>query len=296
MPKVFISYSYDDEEHKKWVFDLACRLRTNGVDAIFDQFETRLGSDLALFMEQGLNASNRVICICSELYNQKANSGQSGVGYEKRIICKELMKDSSTAWVIPLIRKNEQRDKIPIFLSSLKYISFLEDDLYQANYWELLRELYDQSNLPPLGKNPFDHNGDVLGIIEEKNKIIKALSFINKKSGIERFNYLSNSGLFTIGMGSYQFNTYWSTAGNYSIHAMRDYVQSIACTTDEINADSFNLSKYDFSSRARTAQIGETVIWVNKNGKILFTKVLSIVFENNQTHWLHISYQILEKD
>ena len=107
MPKVFISYSYDDDTHIAWVSDLASKLRANGVDVIFDQFETRLGSDLPLFMEQGLSKSSRVICICSDTFNQKANSGRAGVYYEKRIICNELVGDSSSAWVIPLIRNNK---------------------------------------------------------------------------------------------------------------------------------------------------------------------------------------------
>ena len=41
-PKVFISYSWDtengDDEHKKWVRDLATKLRSHGVDVILDQF------------------------------------------------------------------------------------------------------------------------------------------------------------------------------------------------------------------------------------------------------------------
>ena len=36
IPKVFISYSHDTQEHKKWVLDLATRLRGGGVDAIID--------------------------------------------------------------------------------------------------------------------------------------------------------------------------------------------------------------------------------------------------------------------
>lgn len=49
-PKVFISYSWDTEgenlEHKKWVLDLATKLRFHGVDVTLDQFDLRLGDDL----------------------------------------------------------------------------------------------------------------------------------------------------------------------------------------------------------------------------------------------------------
>ena len=33
---MFISYSHDSQEHKKWVLELAYRLRNNGIDAILD--------------------------------------------------------------------------------------------------------------------------------------------------------------------------------------------------------------------------------------------------------------------
>lgn len=65
-PKVFFSYSHDSEEHISWVLQLATRLRSNGVDVILDRWNTKLGSDLASFMERGLSKSQRVVCICSE--------------------------------------------------------------------------------------------------------------------------------------------------------------------------------------------------------------------------------------
>ena len=58
IPKVFVSYSHDNEEHKEWVLQLAIRLRSNGVDIILDRWNLKLGSDLAAFMEQGLSNLN----------------------------------------------------------------------------------------------------------------------------------------------------------------------------------------------------------------------------------------------
>lgn len=33
-PRVFISYSHDSAEHKKWVLDFSTTLRNRGVDAV----------------------------------------------------------------------------------------------------------------------------------------------------------------------------------------------------------------------------------------------------------------------
>jgi hypothetical protein len=38
-PTAFISYSWDDEEHKAWVKQLAARLRGDGVDVALDQWD-----------------------------------------------------------------------------------------------------------------------------------------------------------------------------------------------------------------------------------------------------------------
>ena len=72
-PKTFISYSHDNDEHKAWVKKLAIDLRQHmGVDVIFDQWDLRIGSDLSLFMEQGLNEATLIICICSDEYVRKS--------------------------------------------------------------------------------------------------------------------------------------------------------------------------------------------------------------------------------
>lgn len=47
-PTVFISYSHDDKQHEAWVLKLATDLRSHGVNAILDQWDLRLGSDLVV--------------------------------------------------------------------------------------------------------------------------------------------------------------------------------------------------------------------------------------------------------
>jgi len=291
-PKIFISYSHDDENHKVWVKELAIKLRKNGIDVILDQF-TPLGTDLSLFMEQGLSESHKVLCICSMIYNEKANAGISGVNYEKRIICKELMKETTSTWVIPIIRNNQSDEKLPMFLSGIKYISFDDDAQFSTKYYELLEELHSKRHIPPIGKNPFAHNSSVIGKIDEMNQITKALSSSVNLSGKIKFNFLANSGNFIIGSEKNEFRTNWSTAGYNTIYAYKDSVYAIALTSEEIILDELSIQKYDFSSRTRTASIGDTIIWINQYGKILLTKIDKIEFENSQKHWVELSYQII---
>ncbi|MGE4061065.1 MAG: toll/interleukin-1 receptor domain-containing protein, partial [Sphingomonadales bacterium] len=154
MPRVFISYSHDSEAHKAWVLSLSERLVGNGVDVVLDRWNLQLGSDLAKFMENGLASSERVIIVCTDRYNEKANEGAGGVGYEKRIVTGQLLNGADTTKLIPIIRNVQGTEKLPTFMSGLLYIDWSDglDDPYQ----ELLHDIYDQRLVrPPLGPNPF---------------------------------------------------------------------------------------------------------------------------------------------
>ncbi len=152
-PRAFISYSHEDEETRSWVFRLGNELRERGVDVILDQFDTRLGSDLPAFMSRGLRESHRVLLICSEDYVRKADGGQGGVGYEARIVARELLKDGRSEKFIPVLWRNPKRD-IPDCVAGRKAIDFNDDSLYEGKVSELVRELHNIPRKRPLGPAP----------------------------------------------------------------------------------------------------------------------------------------------
>jgi TIR domain len=85
-PVVFISYSHDSDEHKKWVRDFATALRDVGVDVILDQWKIGPGDDVPKFMEQSVQKALRVVMVCPEQYVRKADHGKGGAGWhESRI-------------------------------------------------------------------------------------------------------------------------------------------------------------------------------------------------------------------
>lgn len=156
IPKVFISYSHDSQEHKKWVLDLAIRLRQTGIDAIIDQWELKPGDDLAVFMEKHLVSSDYVVMVCTKRYVEKANSGVGGVGYEKMIITSDLLRNIDSNKVIPVIRQ-EGSSNVPTFLKTKMYIDFSLSSDYEFSFDELIRTLH-RSPLyvkPEIGNNPF---------------------------------------------------------------------------------------------------------------------------------------------
>lgn len=156
IPKVFVSYSHDSREHKKWVLDLATRLRSTGIDALIDQWELKPGDDLAHFMEQNLAAADHVVMICTKIYVEKANAGIGGVGYEKMIITSDLIKRIDSNKVIPVIRQSGTRE-VPTFLKTKLFIDFSRSDDFEFGFDELIRTVHNAPiyKKPKIGVSPF---------------------------------------------------------------------------------------------------------------------------------------------
>lgn len=156
VPKVFISYSHDSQDHKKWVLELAIRFRNNGIDAIIDQFELKAGDDVPHFMETNLALADKIVMVCTERYVEKANNGEGGVGYEKMIITSNLLKRIDENKVIPIIRQKGEIN-LPTFLKSKLYINFSKNDDFEYNYDDIVRNIHNTPlfEKPPVGNNPF---------------------------------------------------------------------------------------------------------------------------------------------
>ena len=156
VPKLFVSYSHDSLEHKKWVLDLATQLRASGVDAILDQWELKPGDDLPHFMETQLAAADKVLMVCTEAYVEKANAGVGGVGYERMIVTADLLQRIDSNKVIPIIRQSGQ-PTLPTFLKTKVYLNFSRPDQYEFGFDELVRTLHNAPLYvkPPVTDTPF---------------------------------------------------------------------------------------------------------------------------------------------
>lgn len=277
-PMVFISYSHDSEEHKDWVLQLATRLRSNGVDLILDRWNTRLGSDLASFMEHGLSKSQRVICICSGNYISKANGGQGGAGYEKQIMTAELLSDQNTTWIIPLIKNNPNERKTPTFLGSRKYISFEEKHLYESKYEELLRDILDEPVLPipPIGENPFQ----VVKEFAKQKFIPQSEKYVSPATnGTVTFDYSDNNGRYFIGQGELLFELDFSKSSNWDIQLYNDpaSIRTVTIVKDTLEIREIKDARiYDGTSRVRRPKINQIAVLQNANGFFAAVKILTI--------------------
>lgn len=267
-PKVFVSYSHDDQKHKEWILALSTRLVANGVNVILDQLDLNLGGDLPRFMESGLTEADRVLTVCTTPYVSKANASKGGVGYEKMILTAQLMHDVTAEKIIPIIRRNEGLVVLPTFLGGRVYVDFRDDVQYESNYAALIREIHGIKikPRPPLGHNPFaEQESFSTPLLHTRSERYVAPGM----SGTVTFDYSNNNGRFTIGAGDMAFETSWSGASKTSIHYYSDppSIRSLALAVD-ISAISeiVDASIFDTSSRARTAQLREIVVWKNTAG------------------------------
>lgn len=292
--KAFISYAWDNEEHKNWVLKLATDLRNHGVDVIFDQWDIRLGNDLQFFMEQGLTDSSFVLCICSDKYVEKANGGIGGAGYEKRIIASEIMKNNDKRYIIPIIKGNSGAEKVPTFLSGLKYVDFDNRNYFDC-YQELLERIYDEDikKKPPLGCNPFTSTTISNQITTKLN--LEVVEFQNSNiEGKVSFDYKKNNGLYVIGVGDYAFNTMWSECGHKSIYCYKDLVYRLGYNPTFVEFPSPNeFISFDFSSRTRSVNVGEIVLLENQKHKFAALKITKVVRKTEDIdHLLEFEYKI----
>ena len=177
-PSVFVSYTHENPDHKRWVAQLATDLRAYGVDATLDQWDLQLGDDLTLFMEHGIREAARVLLVCTPAYMRKANEGEGGVGYERLVVTGELAQRIDTNKFICVLRLGRKEDAIPTFARTRLYIDFTDDGAYGVSLEQLLRAIHQApaQPKPPIGVNPFKDGGQV---------IVERTRFVDRRPSVE---------------------------------------------------------------------------------------------------------------
>jgi hypothetical protein len=194
-PKVFVSYSHDSEEHKKWALALATRLANNGVDVILDQWDLGPGHDLTAFMNDAVSSSDRVLLICSEQYVAKVDTGKGGAGYEGMIVHSELLRNTRTPKFVPILRNNPS-SRVPVALGTKLYIDLREDN--DSVFDTLIRDLHGMPRLvrPSIGSPPQPPRSeptDIIAWFDTQRKT--AMTGLGKRASMELAFYLASGAV-----------------------------------------------------------------------------------------------------
>jgi len=148
-PRVFISYAWEDDEHRSWVKSLATKLRADGVETVLDQWELAPGDQLARFMEKSVRESDFVLIICTPKYKEKSDARSGGVGYEGDVMAAEVATGVDRRKFIPLLRSNTWANASPSWLRGSYYVDFRREFVLDGNYADLLDTLRGRREQAP---------------------------------------------------------------------------------------------------------------------------------------------------
>lgn len=140
-PKVFISYSHQDEKYSLLILDLANRLRSEGIDANIDLYEESPEEGWPKWMEKQIVEADFVLVVCSESYNKKFYSNDElgrGVCWEVNIVYQCIYNEfSKNSKFIPVFFSKDENQYIPLPLKSFTYYMLSDDEQYNSLYWRL---------------------------------------------------------------------------------------------------------------------------------------------------------------
>lgn len=210
-PKVFISYSWSNQDHINWVINLAKRLRSDFVEVIIDKWHLKEGHDKYHFMEQMVNDPTifRVLMILDQQYAEKANERRGGAGTETQIISAEIYNKIRQEKFIPIIaqRDDDGNPFIPTYLKTIIYRDLSSDETFEDEYDEILRNIFQRPSyvMPQLGKPPA-HLFEELPNDFRTSALIRKIDTVATKNpsmlGVlardfleELYSLLSNSGI-----------------------------------------------------------------------------------------------------
>lgn len=154
--EVFISYSWDSDDHVSTVLELSNRLRLDGIDCILDQYESSPPEGWPLWMDKKLRDSKYVVTVCTESYYKKVMGEEEpgkglGVRWEGRLIYQHLYNaESQNHRFIPVVLHSDHRRFVPTPLQGSTIYSLDQPNGYE----QLLARLAEAEvvHKPALGR------------------------------------------------------------------------------------------------------------------------------------------------
>lgn len=196
-PKLFISYSWTNQDHETWVVQLATDLRESGIDVILDKWDLKEGHDANAFMERMVSDPEikKVALICDKVYVDKANGRSGGVGTETQIISPEIYRSQAQDKFVAIVKERDDDGKacLPVYYRSRIYIDFSDPSSESENFEKLLRWVFEQPlyKKPALGQKP--------GFLSEEQRTVSLGTSSRQKRALDAVkNNRDNAGAVTV--------------------------------------------------------------------------------------------------
>ncbi len=158
MKKVFVSYSWDSEEHQQRVRQLVDDLRGYGFAATMDLYEPNPPKGLAAWMLESIRNSDFVLAVITETYRKRCEGEEeqgkgNGVKWETGLMIRKIYQDgfANEKFIPVILNKSDAKSMPTVFLGNVYY-----DVSDPARLLGLVRLISDQPEYvpPPIGRTP----------------------------------------------------------------------------------------------------------------------------------------------
>jgi hypothetical protein len=141
--EVFVSYSWDSDEHIQTVREFADRLRSEGIDAIIDQYEESPPDGWPRWMDKKIRDSRLVLLVCTEEYykgvmGEAAPKTRLGVRWEGGLVYQHLYNEGINQKFIPVLFRDTDKRFIPTPIQSATHYRIDTPEGYNKLYARLL--------------------------------------------------------------------------------------------------------------------------------------------------------------
>ncbi|MHA4413303.1 toll/interleukin-1 receptor domain-containing protein [Bacillus cereus] len=198
--RIFVSYSWDSEEHQLWVLELVRKLRSEGYDANFDRGITATSTvNLNQMMVEHMRDDDYIIMILTEKYTVKADGFTGGVGFET-ILSLPIIQQHLDKLIILTRQPAVLQKVIPFHLQGINYIDFSNSAEFDNKFEELIYRLQKvpMFDLGPIGEKKLRKpkvNGNSTATFFNDVKVprLSPPTDLEKNSFIEEnFNFIIN--------------------------------------------------------------------------------------------------------
>lgn len=155
-PVVFVSYSWDSTEHQQWVINLTNDLRSKGIVATMDLFETQQTTvNLNQMMIKNIKESDFIVIVLTEKYAQKADDFQGGVGFETMLTIPDI-KNNLNKLIFVMKHEGDYSKVFPYHLRDIYAIDFSDNSQFEDKFEELIYKIHGVPlyEVQPVGEVP----------------------------------------------------------------------------------------------------------------------------------------------
>jgi TIR domain len=148
--RAFVSYKWESKEHSSWVQKLSAALRVQGIEALLDQWEVKLGESFTEYMQEHISTADVILFVITSAAVEAAEAPK-GVGgalkFEVQMMNARRMSEGTR--IIGIYRSG---DRPPRYLRDHRYVDFRNEGEFEESLQILVNDILGRSGPPEIGR------------------------------------------------------------------------------------------------------------------------------------------------